>query len=69
MFKLLWEEKAPDTVETFIEEMSDLESEITCFLLAKGYSRENILVFAENVLVNVSEEECELIVTKVLENN
>lgn len=67
MFKLLWEEKTPNTVETFIDEMQELNDGVTCFLLGKGYLREDIIVFAESVLDNASDEECELIVAKFLE--
>lgn len=67
MFKLLWEEKAPNTVDTFIDEMNDLEIQICCFMLGKGYSKENIMSFVENVLGDVYDEDCELIVAKFLE--
>lgn len=65
MFKLLWEENAPNTVEIFLNEMDELSSEITCFLLGKGYLKGDIIFFAENILDKVSDEDCELIVANV----
>jgi len=67
MSKALWGDKAPSIGEDFLEFVDELGTEFTCYLLGKGYSSKEILSLAENELGNISDEETEVLVGKLLE--